>query len=159
MAEDTSSATAQGDDESPVEPEDEQEAPADEAEEVPLARKIGLWAICVIVGAYLIAAAGFPKAIGSAMAQNPNWLRFAQGLLEMSGGLLLLIPRTRFYGVGLIWIAMLWEIVNRFKHGPLGIIPFYVMVLTFTGIVAYYHLPDFIRARLPQKEEPPPPIF
>jgi hypothetical protein len=83
---------------------------------------------------------------------------------------LLLVPRTRFYGSAVLVVGMLLAIVKFAVYEPTefgimatifnSLIPFYFMIAVLAGIIARYHLPPWVLARLPQEEEDEsPPIF
>lgn len=60
---------------------------------------IGLWVLQVLLGLMFIVGSGFPKLVGEAYAVQlfddlgVPWLRFVVGVLEVAGGIGLLIPR------------------------------------------------------------------
>jgi putative oxidoreductase len=79
-------------------------------------RKVGLWILRVLLGAAFIGAGG-AKLVGvQAMVDMfqkvglGQWFRTATGLLEVSGGILLLIPRLTFYGAALLLPVMVGAI-------------------------------------------------
>jgi putative oxidoreductase len=71
-------------------------------------RKVGLWVLRVLLGAAFLAAGGAKLAGVQAMVEIfdkvgiGQWFRIVTGLLEVSGGILLLIPRLTFYGAALL---------------------------------------------------------
>ena len=60
---------------------------------------IGLWVLQVLLGLLFVVGSGFPKLVGESYAVQlfddlgAPWLRFVVGVLEVAGGLALLIPR------------------------------------------------------------------
>jgi putative oxidoreductase len=62
-------------------------------------RKVGLWILRVLLGAAFIGAGGAKLAAVPAMVEMfekvgvGQWFRIVTGLLEVTGGILLLIPR------------------------------------------------------------------
>ena len=75
-------------------------------------RTIGLWVLRVLLGAAFLAAGGAKLAGAQAMVEIfqkvgiGQWFRIVTGLLEVSGGILLLIPRLTFYGAALLLVVM-----------------------------------------------------
>ena len=75
-------------------------------------RTIGLWVLRVLLGAAFLAAGGAKLAGAQAMVEIfqkvgiGQWFRIVTGLLEVSGGILLLIPRLTFYGAALLLVGM-----------------------------------------------------
>jgi putative oxidoreductase len=76
-------------------------------------RPVGLWVLRVLLGAAFLAAGGAKLAGAQAMVDVfekigvGQWFRIVTGLLEISGGFLLLIPRVTFYGAALLLLVML----------------------------------------------------
>ena len=79
-------------------------------------RKVGLWILRVLLGAAFIGAGGAKLAGVQAMVDMfqkvglGQWFRIVTGLLEVSGGILLLIPRLTFYGAALLLPVMVGAI-------------------------------------------------
>src|SRR5580704_1581382 len=71
-------------------------------------RTVGLWVLCGLLAAAFIGAGGAKLAAVPAMVEMfekvgvGQWFRIVTGLLEVSGGILLLIPRLTFYGAALL---------------------------------------------------------
>ena len=75
-------------------------------------RTVGLWVLRVLLAAAFLAAGSAKLAGVQAMVEIfdkvgiGQWFRIVTGLLEMSGGILLLIPRLTFYGAALLLTVM-----------------------------------------------------
>ena len=75
-------------------------------------RTVGLWVLRVLLGAAFLAAGGAKLAGVPAMVELfqkvgvGQWFRIVTGLLEVGGGILLLIPRLTFYGAALLLLVM-----------------------------------------------------
>jgi putative oxidoreductase len=71
-------------------------------------RTVGLWVLRGLLGVALLAAGGAKLAGVQAMVEIfdkvgfGQWFRIVTGLLEVSGGILLLIPRLTFFGAALL---------------------------------------------------------
>jgi putative oxidoreductase len=75
-------------------------------------RSIGLWVLRVLLAAAFLSAGGSKLAGAPAMVQMfdkvgvGQWFRFVTGAFEVSGAILLLIPRLTFYGATLLVLVM-----------------------------------------------------
>ena len=75
-------------------------------------RTIGLWILRVLLAVAFLAAGGSKLAGAPAMVEMfqkigvGQWFRIVTGVLEISGAILLLIPRTTFYGAVLLLLVM-----------------------------------------------------
>ena len=75
-------------------------------------RTVGLWVLRGLLGAAFLAAGGAKLAGVPAMVELfqkvgvGQWFRIVTGLLEVGGGILLLIPRLTFYGAALLLLVM-----------------------------------------------------
>jgi hypothetical protein len=75
-------------------------------------RTIGLWVLRVLLGAAFLAAGGAKLAGTPAMVEMfekvgvGQWFRVVTGALEVSGGILSLIPHLTFYGAALLLLVM-----------------------------------------------------
>ena len=74
-----------------------------------------------------------------------DWFRVLIGVLEIAGGLCLLIPRTAFYAAGVLGVVMIGAVgtLLRLGAGEQAIVPFVVLVLL--ALVAYARRPPFAR--------------
>lgn len=73
------------------------------------ARTRVLWTLQIVLGLFFVIASGLPKMVGQADAVRifheigwGDWFRYFTGLVEISGGIGLMVPRlTRFAAAGL----------------------------------------------------------
>ena len=79
---------------------------------------IGLWF------AYRLIRMGIPKLIQGEMWTTaferwgyPTWFRVFIGVLEIMGGLLLLIPKVRHFGALILFVIMLGALLTRLYNG------------------------------------------
>jgi len=76
-------------------------------------RIISLWILRILLAAAFLMAGGAKLAGAPAMVQLfakigiGQWFRIVTGLLEVSGAILLLVPRLTFYGASLLVIVLL----------------------------------------------------
>jgi putative oxidoreductase len=74
-------------------------------------RAVGLWILRVLLAAAFLAAGSAKLAGVQAMVDVfekvglGQWFRFVTGVLEVSGAILLLIPRLTFYGAALLLLV------------------------------------------------------
>jgi uncharacterized membrane protein YphA (DoxX/SURF4 family) len=135
-------------------------------EVLPTWKVVLLWVTCVFIGLCFLGF-GASKFVGGAwkayfdvMWGLPGYSRYVVAAVECVAGILMFIPRTRFWGSATIILLMLGGVVLLLIKGPLALSPLNLMFIMLCGIIAYAHLPAFITSRLPQRDsEPPPPIF
>jgi putative oxidoreductase len=119
-------------------------------------RKVGLWILRVLLGAAFIGAGGAKLAGVQAMVdifqkvRLGQWFRIVTGLLEVSGGILLLIPRLTFYGAALLLPVMVGAITAHLT--VLGGNPAPAMILLVLNAVTAWLTRD-TRKRIDQPEK------
>ena len=109
-------------------------------------RLITLWTLSGLVG-LLFMGAGAAKLAGTAVMVEMfgkvglgQWFRYFTGLLEVAGGIGLLIPRYAFYAAVLIAIVMVGAIIA--EVAVIGDSPAPAAVLlVLNGIIAYLRRP------------------
>ncbi len=108
----------------------------------PKVRNIVAWVLGILVGLYMIAG-GYPKLFPNdgMIRRFENWgysATFATiiGVLEMLSGLLLIIPKTAFYGGIALGILMLGAVYTHLNTG-IGSPLFAVIFLILAGLLAY----------------------
>ena len=97
--------------------------------------------------ALLYVGAGVPKVVGVESAVTgfqsmgyPAWFRVVIGVIEIGGGVALLIPRLAFYGAGALGVVMIGAAYTLVVHGEPGIaIPIVCLLLLAT--LAYLRRP------------------
>ncbi|NKB33490.1 MAG: DoxX family membrane protein [Pseudomonadales bacterium] len=96
--------------------------------------KVGKWAIAILLGLSFIAA-GWPKIMPSEsmIRRFENWGYSAEfttliGILELTAGILVLLPKLAAYGSGMIFILMIGAIYTHLATG-IGSILFAVIYL------------------------------
>src|SRR6476661_8699790 len=88
-------------------------------------RTVGLWVLRVLLGAAFLAAGGAKLAGVPAMVELfqkvgvGQWFRIVTGLLEVGGGILLLIPRLTFYGAALLLLVMVAARLLELRDFPM----------------------------------------
>jgi uncharacterized membrane protein YphA (DoxX/SURF4 family) len=71
----------------------------------------------------------------------PDWFRVLIGMAEIGGGLLLLVPRTAFYGAAALGVIMVGAAFTHLGHGevPRAVVPLVLLCLLVT--VGYLRRP------------------
>jgi uncharacterized membrane protein YphA (DoxX/SURF4 family) len=111
------------------------------------AKTVALWLATGLLAALFLLAGSmkFVKAeeAGQQFAQfgYPDWFRVLIGLVEVGGGLALLVPRTAFYAASALGVVMVGAVftVLRGGEGPQAAVPFVVLLLL--ALVAYARRP------------------
>jgi len=99
-------------------------------------RSIGLWIVTALL-ACLFVLSGSMKFVNPDMAENfakwgyPDWFRILIGVVELAGGLILLLPRTALYAAGVLGIVMVGAVFTHLGHGetPQAAVPLVLLVL------------------------------
>ncbi len=100
-------------------------------------KKIALWSLTILLAAAYLMAGGAKLAGASQMVAEftqwgyPAWFRILIGLAEVSGALLLLIPRLATLGAAGLSVVMVGAIFTHFKNGEglRAMIPLVLLVL------------------------------
>ena len=110
------------------------------------ARLITLWILSGLVALAFLGAGGAKLAGAAAMVElfdkvgRGQWFRYLTGLLEVAGGIGLLIPRYAFYAAGLLAIVMVGAIIAHVT--VLGTSPAApVVLLVLSGTIAWLRKP------------------
>jgi putative oxidoreductase len=83
------------------------------------AGNIALWVVQVLLALAFAGAAsgkllGNPDMVGLyAVIGIGQWFRFATGLLELTGAILIVIPRTKFFGAALLSVIMVGAVLTH----------------------------------------------
>lgn len=117
-----------------------------------LVREIVLWVIALLL-ALVCVRSGFLKFSGNVFWVRdfhrwgyPDWFRVVVGLIEIASAALLLIPRFASYGGIMFGVIMLGAIATHYQHNETGRLPFNVLLLTLSVIVALMRRPHVMRA-------------
>jgi putative oxidoreductase len=109
-------------------------------------RMITLWILSALVALAFLGAGGSKLAGAAAMVDlfdkvgRGQWFRYFTGVLEVAGGIGLLIPRYAFYAAGLLAVVMVGAIITHLT--VLGTSPAApVVLLVLTGTIAWLRKP------------------
>jgi uncharacterized membrane protein YphA (DoxX/SURF4 family) len=70
------------------------------------------------------------------------------GIAELVSMLLLLVPRLASYGASLFAIVMLGAIFTHATHNETSRLPFNLLLLTLTLVIAFVRRPSFLKRPL-----------
>ena len=109
-------------------------------------RLITLWILSGLVALAFIGAGGAKLAGAAVMVELfakvglGQWFRYFTGLLEVAGGIGLLIPRYAFYAAGLLAVVMVGAIIAHLTVlGTSPAVP--VVLLVLSGIIVWLRKP------------------
>ena len=110
---------------------------------------ISLWTLQILLGLFIAVGSGAPKLVGEATAVAMfdqigvgDWFRYLVGLLEIAGGIGLLIPRlARFAALGLCCVMVGAIVASLFvlDAGLLTLTP--VVLLVLFALIAWARWP------------------
>ena len=75
----------------------------------------------------------------------PDWFRIVVGLAELTSMALLLVPRFASYGASLFAGVMLGAIFTHYTHNETSRLPFNLLLLALSLIIAFTRQPTFLK--------------
>jgi putative oxidoreductase len=109
-------------------------------------RLITMWILSGLLALAFLGSGGAKLAGAAAMVElfdkvgRGQWFRYFTGLLEVAGGIGLLIPRYAFYAAGLLAVVMVGAIIANLT--VIGISPAApVVLLVLSGIILWLRKP------------------
>ena len=75
----------------------------------------------------------------------PDWFRIVVGIAELTSMALLLIPRFASYGASLFAAVMLGAIFTHYTHSETSRLPFNLLLLALSLIIAFTRRPNFLK--------------
>jgi uncharacterized membrane protein YphA (DoxX/SURF4 family) len=106
-----------------------------------------LWALQVLAALAFLAAGG-SKLAGSPMMVAEfekigmgQWFRYVTGLLEITGAIAVVVPKTAFYGAALLATVMIGALIAHVAVLGLAIAMPAFFLLVLTGTIAYFRRP------------------
>ena len=111
-------------------------------------RKVGVWTVTIFIGAIFLMT-GTSKFLQSALWQErfatqwglPGWMALVTGLLELTGAVLVLMPRTAVYGGSIIAAVMIGALGTHAMAGELPNIGVTAVLGSLAAFVAWYRCP------------------
>ena len=106
-----------------------------------------LWTLQVLAALAFLAAGG-SKLAGSPMMVAEfqkiglgQWFRYVTGLLEITGAVAVVVPKTAFYGAALLATVMVGALIAHAAVLGLAIAMPAFFLLVLTGTIAYFRRP------------------
>ena len=75
----------------------------------------------------------------------PDWFRLVVGIAELISMLLLLVPRLASFGASLFALVMLGAIFTHATHNETSRLPFNLLLLTLSLVIAFARRPSFLK--------------
>ena len=124
---------------------------------VRIAKEVGLWIITLFL-ALVCLRSGWLKITGNVFWVRdfhrwgyPDWFRMVVGLAELTASVLLLITRLAGYGASLFAAVMLGAIFTHYTHNETSRLPFNLLLLALSLVIAFARRPAFLKKRIPGK--------
>lgn len=104
-----------------------------------------LWTLQILLGLFLIIASGLPKLVGQSDAVRifneiglGDWLRYLAGVVEISGGIGLLVPRLSGLAAAGLSVAMVMAAATQaFIMNTPALAPFPLVLAVVLAWIAY----------------------
>ncbi len=119
-----------------------------------MAKEVGLWIITLFV-ALVCLRSGWLKVTGNVFWVRdfhrwgyPDWFRIVVGCAELTAMALLLVPRFAGYGASLFATVMLGAIFTHYTHNETSRLPFNLLLLALSLVIAYTRRPAFLKKRI-----------
>jgi uncharacterized membrane protein YphA (DoxX/SURF4 family) len=120
-----------------------------------MAKEVGLWIITLFL-ALVCLRSGWLKVTGNVFWVRdfqrwgyPDWFRIVVGCAELTASALLLLPRLASYGASLFATVMLGAIFTHYTHNETSRLPFNLLLLALSLVIAFARLPAFLKKRIP----------
>jgi|HubBroStandDraft_2_1064218.scaffolds.fasta_scaffold368873_2 putative oxidoreductase len=114
-------------------------------------KRVGVWVLTGMLALMFLFAGGFKLSGAQTAIDNfakwgyPDWFRIVTGLIEVAAGVLVLVPRTSFYGTLLILPTMVGAVLTHVTHGETRNIPLPLLLFVLAAILAYVRRPEGLR--------------
>jgi uncharacterized membrane protein YphA (DoxX/SURF4 family) len=114
-------------------------------------KQVGVWVLSGILAFMFLFAGGFKLSGAQTAIDNfakwgyPDWFRIVTGLIEVTAAVLVLLPRTSFYGAALIVATMVGAVLTHVTHAETGNIPLPLLLFVLAAILAYLRWPERLR--------------
>jgi putative oxidoreductase len=116
-----------------------------------IAKEVVLWIIALFL-ALVCLRVGWLKVTGNVFWVRdfhrwgyPDWFRIVVGITELTSMALLLVPRFASYGASLFAVVMLGAIFTHYTHDETSRLPFNLLLLVLSLIIAFTRQPTFLK--------------
>jgi uncharacterized membrane protein YphA (DoxX/SURF4 family) len=117
-----------------------------------LVKEVLLWIIALFL-ALVCLRSGLQKVTGNIFWVRdfhrwgyPDWFRIVVGVAELVSMALLLVPGLAAYGACVFSIVMLGAIFTHASHNELSRLPFNLLLLALSLIIAFTRRPNFLKS-------------
>lgn len=113
------------------------------------AKVIATWILSGLIALAMIMAGGSKlsgaeeQVKGFAAMGYPVWFLYATGIIEVVGGILLLIPKTAVFGVLLLGATMVGAVVSLLKMGDVAHAPIPFVFLLVIALIGWLRIDSF----------------
>jgi putative oxidoreductase len=111
-------------------------------------KRVGVWVLTGLLALMFLFAGGFKLSGAQTAIDNfakwgyPDWFRIVTGLIEVTAGVLVLVPRTSFYGTLLIIPTMVGAVLTHVTHAETRNIPLPLLLFVLAAVLAYVRRPE-----------------
>jgi len=116
-----------------------------------IAKEVVLWIIALLL-ALVCLRSGWLKVTGNVFWVRdfhrwgyPDWFRIVVGIAELTSMALLLAPRFASYGAIVFAAVMLGAIFTHYTHNETSRLPFNLLLLALSLIIAFTRQPTFLK--------------
>jgi putative oxidoreductase len=110
-------------------------------------KKVVNWVLTILLAVSMLGAS-YIKLTGTEFEKTafvawgyPVWFMYLTGIMELIGLILLVIPKTRFYGAVLILVVMIGAILTHLTHNEAGmVVPAFVLAI-IAGVLVWLNRP------------------
>jgi putative oxidoreductase len=124
---------------------------------VRIAKEVALWIITLFL-ALVCLRSGWLKVTGNVFWVRdfhrwgyPDWFRIVVGSAELTAMALLLVQGFASYGASLFATVMLGAIFTHYTHNETSRLPFNLLLLTLSLVIAFTRRPAFLKKRIPEE--------
>jgi uncharacterized membrane protein YphA (DoxX/SURF4 family) len=113
-------------------------------------KRIGEWVLAGILAAMFLFAGGFKLSGAQTAIDNfakwgyPDWFRIVTGVIEVTAAILVLVPRTSFYGTLLILPTMVGAVITHVTHGETPNVGLPIVLFALAAVLAYLRRPEWL---------------
>ena len=114
-------------------------------------KQVAEWVLSGLLALMFFFAGGFKLSGAQTAIDNfakwgyPDWFRIVTGVIEVAAAVLVLVPRTSFYGAGLIVATMVGAVLTHATHAETRNIPPPLVLFVLAAILAYLRRPERLR--------------
>jgi uncharacterized membrane protein YphA (DoxX/SURF4 family) len=116
-----------------------------------IAKEVAIWIITLFL-ALVCLRSGLMKVTGNVFWVRdfhrwgyPDWFRMVVGITELISLALLLVPRVASYGAALFAAVMLGAIFTHYTHHEATRLPFNLLLLALSLVIAFARRPAFLK--------------